>query len=155
MSHITYTHTLCTLHTYITYILSAGGGDQSRTGAATFKGMGKSGEQSRTGANVEVDGKGGAGVEVEEVYQVGAVLGAAALPCMEAKVEGDGGVDVVVERVLQGTEAKVEGEGGADMVVEGVLPAAAMMCLNTQTGMRRWMASGAATRRDKGMFGVR
>ena len=117
MSHITYTYTLCTLHTYITYILSAGGGDQSRTGA-----------------NVEVDGKGGAGVEVEEVYQVGAVLGAAALPCMEAKVEGDGGVD---------------------MVVEGVLPAAAMMCLNTQTGMRRWMASGAATRRDKGMFGVR
>ena len=72
MSHITYTHTLCTLHTYITYILSAGGGDQR-----------KSGEQSRTGANVEVDGKGGAGVEVEEVYQVGAVLGAAALPCME------------------------------------------------------------------------
>ena len=59
-----------------------------------------------------------------------------------------------VEKVLRAAAgtggAEVDGEGGAKVEGEGVLPAAAALpCINTHTGMRRWMASGAATRREQ------
>ena len=60
---------------------------------------------------------------------------------------------VKVEKVLRAAAgtggAEVDGEGGAKVEGEGVLRAAAMFCINTRTGMRRWMASGAATRREQ------